>query len=131
MRRRRLWPGAGRLGCGAFTPPRSPRPPLRAPPPPPRRPAPRPAPCRAVRRRRGAVRPPGLRHVAPSAAALAAELLRSGPDKVDRVEPGGKILGDADHDPGLTVLGHSDDRDHSRAETLLALVGEALEVAHL
>ena len=51
--------------------------------------------------------------------------------RLDRVEPAGEILGHADHDPGLAVIGDADDGDDARAEALLALVGEALQVLHL
>ena len=40
----------------------------------------------------------------------------------------GQIGRDADHDAALAVLAGRDQRDHARADLLLALVGEALEV---
>src|SRR3954468_1683642 len=73
----------------------------------------------------------GLRHVAAAAAALAAELLGAGAHEADGVDRRRQVVGDADDDAGLAVAGDADDRDDARAEALLALVGEALEVAHL
>ena len=85
----------------------------RAPRPPGRRRARRPGPCPAGRRR------PCRR----------ASRVRA--HEVDRVETARQIGRDADDDAGLAVLGDADDRDDARADLLLALVGEALQIAHL
>ena len=81
--------------------------------------------------RPGAVRSTGLRHVGPSAAALAAERRRSELDELNRAEARGQIGGHADHDAGLAVLGDADDGDHARSDLLLAFVNEALEILGL
>src|SRR5262249_60034825 len=39
-----------------------------------------------------------------------------------------EVVGDADHDAGLALLGDADDGDDARAQALLAFVGEAAQV---
>src|SRR5690606_5076080 len=79
----------------------------------------------------GAVRPAGLRHIGAAAAALAAERLRALAHEIDGVEAVGQIAGDADDDSSLAILGHADNGNDTRADLLLAVVGEAFEILHL
>ena len=43
----------------------------------------------------------------------------------------GQVLGDADDDAGLAVLGDADDGDDAGADARLGLVGQALQILHL
>src|SRR5262245_3909330 len=79
----------------------------------------------------GAVGTAGLRHVGPTATALTAQHFRTLADEFDRVEARGEIGGDADHDAGLAVLSDADNSDDARADLLLAVVDQALEVLGL
>src|SRR5262249_24450927 len=75
--------------------------------------------------------PSRLGHVRPPAAALAAEDLGALAYQIDRGEARGEVVGDADDDTGLALLGDADDGDHPRAQALLALVGEAAQVLQI
>src|SRR5205814_10249633 len=78
--------------------------------------------------RLGAVGAAGLRHVRPTAAALAAQRFGALADEIDGVEAAHQVRGDADHDAGLALLGDADKRDDAGADLLLAFVGEAFQV---
>src|SRR5437764_8181344 len=86
---------------------------------------------RQRRVRLGAIRPAGLRHVGPAAAALAAERFGTLAHQFDRVEARREIGGDADDEAGLAVLGDADERDDAGADLLLAVVDQALQVLGL
>ena len=81
--------------------------------------------------RLGPIGTAGLRHVWPTAAALAAERFGALAHQLDRVESRREIRGNADHDAGLAVLGDADDRDHAGADLLLAVIDQALQILGL
>src|SRR5690606_31509720 len=67
-----------------------------------------------------AVRAAGLGHVRPAAAALPADGGRGEAHEVDGGEAADEIVGDADHDAGLAVVGRADEDDDARTERRLA-----------
>src|SRR5262249_60265411 len=78
-----------------------------------------------------AVGSPALRHVRAPAAAFAAERLGTLAHQIDGGEARREVVGNADHDAGLALLGDADDGDHPRAQALLAFVGEAAQVLEI
>src|SRR6185437_8440444 len=75
-----------------------------------------------------AVRPATLRHVRPSATALAAKNGDPGLHQLNSVVRTGQVAGDADHQRGLAVRIVGDQHDDAGTELLLALVGDAAKV---
>ncbi len=76
----------------------------------------------------GAVGAAGLRHVGTSAAALAAERLGARLDEIDGAPCLDEIVGHADREARLAVLGDADDRDDAGADLLLAVVDQAAQI---
>jgi integrase len=72
----------------------------------------------------GAVRATRLRHVAPAASALAAQLCRGKPNEGDRIETIDEICGHANDNSGLAIIIHAGDRHDARADALLCFIGQ-------
>src|SRR5208337_1153003 len=79
----------------------------------------------------GAVRAARLRHVGASAAAFAAERGGTQPHELDGVETARLVRRDGDDEARLAVLGRRRDRHDARADALLGLVGQRLEILHV
>src|SRR6478735_378895 len=79
----------------------------------------------------GAIGAAGLGHVGPAATALAAQRLGRHAHQLDSREAAYEVLGDGHDGAGLAILRYADQGDDARNGGLLALVGEALEVARL
>src|SRR5262245_9151591 len=80
------------------------------------------------RLRLGPVGGTGLPHTGPSATALATERRGADLDEVDGVVGGREVLGDADGEASLAVLGDADDGDDAGADLALAVVDQAAQV---
>src|SRR5882724_2782196 len=76
----------------------------------------------------GAVGAARLRHVRPAAAALAAERRRTGAHQIDGAVALGQVIGDPDDHRSLAVLRHCNQGNDARANRLLALIGERLQI---
>ena len=72
--------------------------------------------CGECRLGGGSLRPAGLREVATATAILAAELESGRPHQLNGVKSLSEIRSDANHDPGLAVLAHTNDRNDPRAD---------------
>src|SRR5262245_36154450 len=73
----------------------------------------------------GAVGTSGLREIRTPAATLAAKRFGAGTDEIYGVVNLGEIVGDADDEASLALLGHADDGDDARAELPLGIVHQA------
>ena len=72
--------------------------------------------------------PAGLSQVGATTATLAPERFGAEADQFDRIEAAGQIRGDADDDRCLPV-GARDDRDDTRTDATLKIVGQGFELA--
>ncbi len=79
----------------------------------------------------GAIGSAGLRHVRTAAAAFAAQGFGPSFDEIDGAPGFDEIVGHADREPRLAVLGDADDRDDTGADLLLAVIDEPAQILRI
>ena len=67
-------------------------------------------------------------HIGSTAATFAAQRIRSDLDEIDGAVGFHQIVGDADRETSLAVLGHADNDDDARSDLLLAVIDQRAQI---